>query len=865
MPIRLTAHLTAISVLLLLCPVGAHGLERSATGSELPMLMSPGLATSETSALSNPASNILAKGFTIPTQVTKTGLPPQGSDSSPEPPKGLASGSEPQPAQAIVIPIEPVTDAAEPTILLRTNLGVGAAAFRIGPEIMIVLDTPIEFQARGAYLEPTFAKLSSRHTQDATVIRIPLGPNTLRLVREPRGWLITAGPPGDGITNIYPQLIKTGSNAAIVRLGMAAASRVVVVMNPQTGERLLVGTQNVAGQAVTIEQSLDQFRLIPTLQGVAVAAASDDVWLHRDNDGFLLSAGSHTDNVAVAPSEVKEPNSPPSTSTPKLFNFTNEPIEVLRHRLGERMQAVSATSSPNRSAPRLRLAETMVALGLDVEALTVLAIAGADDPAVLSVPRAIGLRGIAAILAGRLDDAAILSDPRLGGTTEIELWRALLQVAKGQPSPKDAHSLFSGMSVLLAYPRSLRDRLLPGALEAMATNGEAQMAQATLRALPDDRDLDLARGMVFEATDQATAALHIYDDVAARSARLPRYKALVRAAELRMKMGELDATAGADILDRTLFGWRESKYEIPLRLRIAELRKQAGQWKGALGVLRDGRLAFPEERARLDPAAAAIFSAMLDDETTRQMPTTAFVTLFDQNLDIVRDMQLTEPVGLQLVDRLDQLDMLGRAQPVMVRLVAQSTDPARRANLGARLASLRLTLNDATGAIAALSATVPPTNTPPEPNLRETRELLYARAESQRGNDDVALSMLNTLGTAEADEVRANIYIARGDWGKTVAALTALERKRISSGPLTNEQQAIVMLLTVAATRGGDQMTLDRVAGQYAAAMATGSSAPLFLLLTSPPVRGIGDLPRAIEEIQQLSKLPASLAAAGRS
>ena len=161
-----------------------------------------------------------------------------------------------------------------------------------------------------------------------------------------------------------------------------------------------------------------------------------------------------------------------------------------------------------------------------------------------------------------------------------------------------------------------------------------------------------------------------------------------------------------------------------------------------------------------------------------------------------------------------------------------------------------MTLDDPAGAIAALAETAPPADAAIDPAMMEARQLLYAHAESERGNKDTALAMLSTLGTAKADAAKADIYTARKDWPQTVAALTAWEHKAISTADLTGEQQAMVMRLAVAATLSGDAATLERVAGTYGAAMANGRSAAFFRLLTAAPVRDKDDLPRAFQEIQ---------------
>jgi len=743
---------------------------------------------------------------------------------------------------------------AEPAILLRADADVGLAAFRIGSETIIVLDAPIAFATPGPEIATAFAGLTSRSTDETTVLRVPGTAAGLRFARTARGWLVTAGAPADTAVSILPRSIENGQDVSSVRLPVAEPSRVVTVVNPLTGDRLLVGTQSVAGQAVPNEWHQPQFNLLPTLQGVVVAAISDDIRLRREPAGFTLSTSLRAES-AIADAPKRTTDRPIAGAISRLLDIPNGSTKELSAEMNKRVAAAGEAHALARSEPRLRVAEAMLALGMDVEAESVIDVATAADPALADQPHAIGLRAIAATLAGRFDDAKALADPRLDGSTEVELWRALLQVARDEASSQAAHSLADGVGLILACPSALRDRLLPRALETMALNGQAEAARTTLKAFPDAPALDLARGMALEMENNAAGALKMYDQVAMQSDRLARYTALVRAAELRIKSGQLDAKAGADALDRALLGWRGPKQEFALRMRIADLRRQAGQWHEALTVLRDGRDVFPEERANLDRTMEATFLDLLSSDAAKRLSPAEFVSLYDQNQDLVQDINWTEKNGTSLVDRLASLGLQGRADPVMARLVAQSNDLARRPVLGARLASLRLTMNDPKGAIAALASTVPTADVTVDPAVMQSRQLLYARSEIGRGNQDAALTMLGTLDLADADELRAQIYASRKDWPHTVSALTALEHKRISTKDITDAQQSIVMRLAVAATLGSDSATLGRLADTYGAAMAKGNQASLFRVITSSPVQGTADLPRAFEEIQVAKRL----------
>jgi hypothetical protein len=750
----------------------------------------------------------------------------------------------------------------EPTILLPTDRETGLAAFRVGGDLLVVLDSPIDFQPPGGLLDSGFGQLSSRRTQDASVIRIPApAPAGLRFARDPRGWLVTLGAPPDSIASIIPRPVGATAKTVALRIAVSEPSRVVTVLDPQTGGRLLVGTQGVPGEAVPSERTQVQFQLLQTLQGVVAAATSDDMTLRREGGGFTLSAGPHAGGTILTEAAPRAADATDAAPQSQVFNFPTDAILPLSRKLGEQIRIAAIAPAMARSAPRVAAAKTMLALGMAVEAQSVLDIATADDPALRDDPRVLGLRGVAAVLSNRPEGGDTLADKRLDGSIEVELWRNLLKQQRDEPGAAEAAGLARAVKLLLNYPPVLRERLLPDALEVMALNGQPEAAQAALLTRPDDRDLDLARAMVLEKTGHAEEAIKAYEVVAERSNRLSRYKALLRAVELRIKGGQLDAKAGADALDGALFGWRGAREEVALRSRIADLRRQAGQWREALSVLRDGRAAFPEDAGRIDQEIAAVFVDLFSGNAAKKMKPSDFVALYDQNLDLIKTMAWTGPVAAKLVAHLIDLGLQGRAEPILMRMVANAGNPAERALLGTRLASLRMTMDNPDGAIGALSETAPKQADGFDPAVMETRQLLYARAESSRGNKDAALTMLGLLDSAEADGLRADIHSARRDWKQATVSLASMEMRQIPPtgtppAELSADQQALVMRLAQAATLANDGATLARVADSYGPAMAKGPQAAMFRLMTSVPVRGTTDLPRAFEEITLAAKLP---------
>ena len=211
-----------------------------------------------------------------------------------------------------------------------------------------------------------------------------------------------------------------------------------------------------------------------------------------------------------------------------------------------------------------------------------------------------------------------------------------------------------------------------------------------------------------------------------------------------------------------------------------------------------------------------------------------------------------------LVDKLSALDLPGRADRLVAKLIDSTDEPVPKAVLGARLAGLRLDQNDAAGALAALDQTMGEA-LPAEVESR--RGVMRARALAQLGEDGPALSLLAAQDDRGSWELQARLREKSGDWHGAETALQKLVRADVpASGALSAAQQDLVLRLASAASQAGDGDTLRALAEGAARRLTPGPRASLFQSLTVQPVRDVGDLPRAQREAQAAAALPAAWA-----
>jgi tetratricopeptide (TPR) repeat protein len=414
-----------------------------------------------------------------------------------------------------------------------------------------------------------------------------------------------------------------------------------------------------------------------------------------------------------------------AASLTRRLNFSSLPADALL-RLSVRQFDDAAAAKPlARPRRHLAAAQTLMALGLFAEAESLLHMAADQDPQQAASADTQTLTAIAALLAGRPEEAGALTDPKLDGTDEVALWRAVRQAMQDQGSPGAAAVFAATAPLVFQYPAPIRDHILPLIAETMVQGGAIEAAAHVLDQRKNDPKLAYARALLRQAEGDTGQALTMLDALANGHDQFDRARAAVRAVELRLATHQLDKTQAADALDKLLYAWRGDSRELALRERVADLRGQTGAWREALASLRRAETDFPEQAVPLSQRLKDTFVAMIRDQDAHPMPPIEFVSTIEENTDLLPDPGDDEAVEQPLADRLLALDLPDRAKPVLEKLLKQAKSAVAKARFGDSLATLDAREGDDAGAIAVLAASQNPSL--PD-DLAERRLILQANA-----------------------------------------------------------------------------------------------------------------------------------------
>lgn len=730
---------------------------------------------------------------------------------------------------------------------------VGAAAFRRGSDMIVVFDERKPIDLKTLKGDAVFGRASVQLLPAATILTLPLpAPAELRLERRKSAWAITAIG-GDAMASALKPIQSEQKDDHFL-LKADQPGLVISVPDPATGGALQVGTQRLAGQGMSVERHTPDFGLLPTWQGVVVEPLSDGVSMRPSANGFVIGADPGDARLSASQVDRASAAAEASSKMSRIFDLPTLATDGLLRRM--QSAVVSAVSLPPsaRGPARRLVAQSMLALGMGVEAQSVLALAAAEDArGDQSLARA--LSAAAHLLSGRLAEADGMDDHQLDGSDEIAFWRAL-KTAMRVPDSAVAAEVFANTTPLLqSYPVELQHRFLPIAAEAMAQGGQAEAAQRLIDANPQEQALALARAYVQQAKGgDPTQAISMFQALAQSADRFVRLRAARAAAELRLAAGKADAAQTADALGKLLFAWRGDEREIDLRLRIAQLQAQANQWRPALQLLRETEHLWPERAAQLQARLRETFAASLTPTSQAQVKPFDLVTMAEENVDLMPDGEAGMRLAERVTDALAELDLPGRAVPYLEKITQAAPKGVARASFGMRLAQLRSQQGDHAGALAALKSTVADT-IPPE--LLESRTMIFAASVAQLDDLPSAVNALRQLDTPAGDHLLADLAEGARNWPEAVSAMRRVVSRDIPpGGSITIDQSEILLRYASAASMAGDAAALVELRGRDMSSLPAGKAADLLKIMLARPVASASDLPRAAREMAMARSVP---------
>ncbi len=575
--------------------------------------------------------------------------------------------------------------------------------------------------------------------------------------------------------------------------------------------------------------------LLPTAQGLAVETPTDDLSIQAAGDlvtltrprGLTLSPPS----MALEAAEPAQAAQPRKAGHPALIlaewaDMGGEDFVTRHRRLQDEATQESIAAADNPRAPiaaRMGLMRFLVGSGLGYEAIGVANAMIAQTPSLQGEPELRGLRGAARASIGRRDEATLdFSSGPLAGDPSTKVWQGWLAAERGDWA--DARQAFAGgASVIDQFPNAWRARF--GAAHAMAAleTGDLNAARSLLAysfsqdaPAADQLTARLVQARLFELEGASDRALAVYKAVGRAPLDAIATPAKLGAIRIELAKGALTATDAAAQLEQLKWRWRGDATELTVIRTLGGLYLSQGRYREALDTLRGAgkRLgALPgavELQADLSNAFRALF---LDGAADGLQPVQALALFYD-----FRDLT---PVGAdgdemvrRLARRLVDVDLLDQAAELLKYQVENRLDGVAKAQVATTLATVLLMDRQAEAALQAIwssRTTLLPSA------LNAERRALEARALMDLGRLDHALETIDGDRSAEAQDVRADIFWKQENWAGAAAIYEARlgERHKETATALSPDEESRVIRAGVGYSLARDSGALTRLSRNY--------------------------------------------------
>ncbi|CAA7626865.1 lipopolysaccharide assembly protein LapB [Magnetospirillum sp. UT-4] len=811
--------------------------------------------------------------------------PPRAAGTAP-PPLAPAPGTEEQPPAAKPLaPSTPAADAAatadapaqppKPAVP-QVSLGVpfekptAAAAFRRAGWLWLVFDSKAEIDTK--LLKRTGGDVVLHAEQvpgvrDGSAIRLVTRPGFNPIVRkEGQLWVfdLAETPLGPRTPLSIERQFDFEDRGRLILPVQDPPQKAVSFRDPEVGDTLFVTPLTQIGVGVPAETVVPGAQLLPTAQGVAMVPLADGARLEGNRSGVEVSmpGGLHLSRDLPGSGEAG------SGETMEVQTSGGGPLDLLRWMRGgldkfvpehqKLLQRMAYLKPEDKNAQRLEIARHYLANAMPHEALGLLKVIAAADPAMVDTPQFRAVRGVANFLTRRdieaIDD---LSHPGLAKDPHAPLWLAAAK-SRLTGDPKQALMLRLAHEDLKGLNPRLRMALGPVAARAAAAAGDTKSAIKTIEAMNgpglsrrDTGTISYLQGTVAEAAKQWDQAIAKYREAEDSESRPDRAQAGRARIELQMRRGMLPRADAIKQLEKLRFAWREGDYEYELLKRLGELMIADGQYANGLRALRE---------------IAANYSDHPDIGTVQQMMAEAFEKLYLGGLadglspiaaiGLYDEFQELTPTGTKgdemirkLADRLAAVDLIDRAGELLRHQVQFRLQGVEKARVATRLAFLELSDRKPGLALEALDQSEIP-DMPAE--LFDQRRYMRVRALADLGRTAEALALIINDQSDKAKQLRAEIYWDLKKWPEAAAAMEALIEPPEGATPIQPVLARKLVDLATAMTLARDDRGLQRLRRSYGAKMAATEFREAFDLLTSEPERGIIDFRRVGDKIKQV-------------
>lgn len=621
---------------------------------------------------------------------------------------------------------------------------------------------------------------------------------------------------------------------------LPGATRPVTLTDPNAGDQLILVPAAV-GRAMLNGHDFVEFGVLKTASGLVLAPYIDDLSVAIDRTRVTIT---HPGGLALTPPTMPVADSPAALAarggSPSFLDLANWGRFTGGSFLSteRRLRAATARLKPEDAQhARLVLARFYLANSFSAEALGLVNLMQAQDPALQSDRQLQTIRAAANYEMGRYRDARNdLSGAAFDADRHAAYWRGLIEAALEDWDAARA-DLDRAEPVLNQYQPDGQARLRIAKAQAALGQGHLEVADAAIARLPSGIAPDLqieanvVRARLLAAENRGHEAGRLFDAVEKSGNERAAAESIYYRTDAALKLGVMSSDAAIAALEGLRFRWRGDLLEMKTLRKLASLYFAKQRWRDGLHALRIAAAVSPNDdssRKAQDDMRAAFDDLFLKGKASRIAPIEALAIFYD-----FIDLTPIGPDGDEMIrrmsDRLVSQDLLAPAADLLSYQIDKRLDGVARAQVATRLAMIYLMDQKPQKALDTIRSTQ--ISTLPD-DVNHQRLLLEARAFAALKQWDNALDLIAVDQAADTQKLRADIYWESGNWAIAGQKAEELLGQRWSdAAPLNAGEREEVMRAAVAYSLANDETSLDRLRDHFAPKMKSSRDGNAFAVI----------------------------------
>jgi tetratricopeptide (TPR) repeat protein len=398
-------------------------------------------------------------------------------------------------------------------------------------------------------------------------------------------------------------------------------------------------------------------------------------------------------------------------------------------------------------------------------------------------------------------------------------------------------------------------------VNAALSIADIQMASSYLEVLAEEKPqgneidrLALLEGKVHQLSGNFDQAVAAWEAVEKGSHRPSMAEATVLRANLLLAQKKITPKDAIVELEKLRYAWRGGEFEFNLLKQLGQLYLSIGDYRNGLRTLQEAVTYFRDnpESAKVTDMMVKAFDDLYLKGAADSMGAVRAIALFDEFKELAPSGEAGDEMIRKLADRLAAIDLLDRAALLLEDQVQYRLKGAEKARVGARLATLYLLNHQPLEALAAIEKT---RVDGVSDDLLAQRRHLQARALVDQGRVPDAERLLERDESAEADQLRAEIYWGRGNWIEASKSLQKLVARSgaVANKPLNEEQAHLVLNFATAVTLSGNERGAAKLKQDFGAAMNATPFKDAFNLIATPNATGLIDYKSVTDRVKTAS------------